>query len=328
MSEQFLFFCTNIGNEKLLKEEIRIFYPDFNFSYSRKGFITFKNKGIQYTPDTISQLQLTFATRSGICLGKSTPENILQHVTEVCETQGLSLANCILHNFSINTDYVYDAEGSFDNVNAFDNSKDLVINLMALGDKEIWLGIHKVEKNIKCFPNNNPNIPLPESSPSKAYLKIAEAVELFKVGVNSTERWMDFGSAPGGAAHFLLEKGCQVWGVDPAKMDEKIRTNKNYRHFSIPVQDLSHEKLPKEDIHWVHVDLNLNPKQAIKEVLRLCKNYSQSLKGIIFTVQLVKMEYVKNIEDFEDLFFDWGFTDIISRQTPAHKNEYCIVARR
>ena len=46
-------------------------------------------------------------------------------------------------------------------------------------------------------------------------------------------------------------------------MSEKIIKDKNYTHITKAVQDLSQEELPLGDVQWVHVDLNLNPKQAI-----------------------------------------------------------------
>ena len=91
MNDQFIYFCVNIGNENLLKEEIKIFYPELTLSYSRKGFLTFKNKGVKYDFNTISQLQITFATRSGICLGKAGPEELRLTIKDKLEELGLVL---------------------------------------------------------------------------------------------------------------------------------------------------------------------------------------------------------------------------------------------
>ncbi len=329
MSEQFLFLCTNIGNENFLKEEIRVFYPELVLSYSRKGFITFKNKGVQYDINTISQLNPTFAIRAGICLGKSTPENILELLTESCEVLKLELSLCLIHSFSIDTDFSLNNQDIFNrDVNEYSPINKTVLDIISLGEKEIWFGIHKVGKDTTNYPNSNPQVELPGLSPSRAYLKIAEVNELFNINLKETDSWLDFGSAPGGTSYFLLSKGCKVWGVDPAKTSEIVANNPNYCHISTPVQDLSQEDLPDHDINWIYVDLNLNPKQSIKEVLRLCKKYNFTLKGIILTVPIIKMDHVKNIENFEEHFYDWGFTNIRSCQVPSHKQEYIIIAKR
>jgi hypothetical protein len=329
MKEQFLFFCTNIGNEKLLKEEIRIFYPDFSFSYSRKGFLTYKNKGIQYDLDSISQLILTFSTRAGICLGKTNLSDLAHVIQSSCRDLGITLDKCIVHNFSINTEYKLFADKILNReINEYAPINKVVINIMALSADELWYGVHRGGKTTTNYPNSVFRVDIPDDAPSKSYEKIAQAVELLGINLKRTDCWLDFGSAPGGASHYLLGRCCEVWGIDPAKMDQAIMKNSRYKHLSKSVQDLSQEELPNREIQWIHVDLNLNPKQVIKEVLRLSKKYSSSLRGIVFTIQIVKMEYIQYIEEFEDSFLEWGFSDVISRQLPSHKNEYVILAKR
>ena len=329
MSDQFLFFCVNIGSEDLLKEEVKSFYPELSLSYSRKGFLTFKNKGIKYDFDTISELQITFATRSGICLGKAKPEQVKQTVTEKFEELSLSIENCAIHNYSINTAYSFDGVYDFDlDINKYSGEGKLVLNLIALGGKEVWFGLHRVASGVTRYPNAQTKIVIPENSPSIAYLKLAEVAELYALKFSSKDLWLDFGCSPGGSTSFLLSTGSRVWGIDTSDVDDSLLSNKKFKFIKSSVQDLSQEKLPDEEISWVHVDLNLNPKQAIKEVLRLCKKYNNSLKGMIFTVQVVKTEYIKHIEEFEDIFYDWGFSYMVSRQVPSHKKEYVLIAKR
>ncbi len=329
MSDQFIFFCTNIGNENLLKEEIKAFYPELALSYSRKGFLTFKNKGVKYDFETISQLQVTFATRLGICLGKAEYENLKTNILKKFEQLSLSLDECLIHNFAINCDSLYDASIEFNRiVNQYSADGKLVLNIMTLGENEIWYGVHLIAKGITRYPNAQVDIPALDQSPSIGALKLAQTSELFSMKIKPRDLWLDFGCSPGGSSSYILSKEARVWGIDTAGVRDSILSHRSFKFIKSSVQDLSQEELPDVDINWVHVDLNLNPNQAIKEVLRLCKRYNRSLKGILFTVQVVKMEYIPKIEEFEDLFYDWGFSSIISRQVPAHKKEYVIIAER
>jgi 23S rRNA (cytidine2498-2'-O)-methyltransferase len=329
MDDQFIFFCVNIGNEDLLKEEIKTFYSELTLSYSRKGFLTFKNKGVKYDFNTIAQLNVTFATRSGICLGKASHEDFKLTVTNKFEEINLDLDECIIHNYVINTDHLFNAASKFGGViNKYSADGKLVLNIISLGEKEVWFGVHRVSKGITRYPNAHVEIKIPKSSPSIAYRKLAEVAELFALKFSSRDSWLDFGCSPGGSTAYLLSTGAKVWGIDTANIGESILSHKNFEFIKCPVQDLSQEKLPDGEIHWVHADLNLNPNQAIKEVLRLCKKYNRSLKGIILTVQVVNLEFIQNIEDFEDIFYDWGFSTMISRQVPSHKKEYALIAQR
>ena len=328
MNDQFIFFCVNIGNENLLKEEIKAFYPELTLSYSRKGFLTFKNKGVRYDLNSISQLQITFATRAGICIGKSKPEDIKEVLSEKLKELELNLDDCMIHNFSINTEYSFDAKTVFTaSVNEYSAEGKLVVNFISLGEKEVWFGVHRVAKGITRYPNSDADVELVKSSPSVGSVKLSQATKLFSLKFTSKDSWLDFGCSPGGSTSFLLSTGAKVCGIDTANLTDDIIAHKNFNFIKSSVQDLSQEDLP-ENINWVHADININPNQAIKEVLRLCKKYNNTLRGIIFTVQVVKLEYIKSIEEFEDIFYDWGFSTMMSRQVPAHKNEYVLIAQR
>jgi len=331
VNPQFIFFCTNIGNETLLKEEIAKFYPELTLSYSRKGFITFKNTGnIKYDLKSIGKLDVAFATRTGICLGKARPEDLKETLEKTLKENEIAQEKCMIHSFSVNTDYTFHAQEILETqVNEHTPINKVVIDLIALGEKEVWFGIHSVGKNTTPYPNSQSSIELPQEAPSRGYLKIAQAVEQFNINFTANDNWIDFGSAPGGASYYLLEKGCKVWGVDPGKMNKVVTRNRRYQHLSKSVQDLSQEELPDRiDIHWIHADLNLNAKQSIKEVLRIAKKYNHNLRGMIFTVPVVRKETISEIEKYEDQFYDWGFTNITSRQLPSHKQEYVIIAKR
>lgn len=325
---QFLFFCVTIGNEKLLKKELSVFYPELKLSYSRKGFLTYKNTGVQYDLKSISELRPTFATRIGLSIGRARPEGILESVTNSLSEWNLNIEDCIVHSFSVGTDYELEAETKFKcPVNDYSANGKVVLDIVALSDSELWYGLHSVSPGITRFPNSLVDIDAPNELPSRSYFKLAEVIQLYGIKIQLSDIWLDFGASPGGASLYLLEKGAVVWGIDPAATSKLVQSHKNYNHIPTAVQDLSQEALP-EDVSWVHADLNLNPTQAIKEVLRLCKKYNRTLRGIIFTVQLPNLDYIENIEEFEDQFYDWGFNDIKSVQGPSHKQEYVIIGKR
>ncbi len=324
MENQFIFVCTNVGNEKLLKEEVLNFYPELKFSFSKKGFVTFKNTGVLYDLKSIAQLQLAFSTRIGLFYGKAKSATIKDEIEKV----GFDLNEVLIHSFSINTDYIFDAEEVFGpEVNSYSADGKTVVDIMALGDDDLWFGAHTVAAGITRYPNANANLDISVKTLSSGYEKLAQIVHLYSIKIFRGDLWLDFGAAPGGSSQFLLEQGLKVVGIDTAKAHDENLKDRNYKHIRKSVQDLSQEELPDE-VRWVHADLNINPKQSIKEVLRLIKKYNKTLKGIIFTVQVVKPDIIKHVEEFEDQFYDWGFHNIISRQVPAHKSEYVILATR
>lgn len=170
-------------------------------------------------------------------------------------------------------------------------------------------------------------ISLPEYSPSRAYLKIAEACKTFNIRANDKLNWIEFGSAPGGASLYILENFGKLTGVDPGKMDSICLEHSNYNHLTESIQNLTQEELPDYDIHYIASDVNLNAKQAIKEVIRLSFKY-KTLRGIFMTVKMVKAEHAKLITEFENMFLDKGFTKTTSIQLPSHKREFLLFAQK
>lgn len=310
--DQYLFFCTNAENERYLKAEIACFYPELVVSFSSKRFITFKNKGIHYNLKSISEVKLAFATRVGIFCTKADKSNYQEIVREVATQHKLEDFN--LHEFSL------DGELS----KSEDNDSKNIINAIFLSQNQIWIGIHTQDQFTAIYPNSNPSVQLPASSPSRAYLKLKELSLNYNLKFNAN--CIDFGCAPGGSTFNLLEQGASVWGVDPAKVDDIVYKHPKFKYIQNSIQNLTQEELPKIDIDWIFVDVNLNPKLAIKEVLRLAKMYNRNIKGIIFNISMNKIEHIGQIESYEDTLYEWGFNTVFRCQIPSHKREFSIIA--
>ncbi len=191
-------------------------------------------------------------------------------------------------------------------------------------------GINEIELKkeiIEDFVNKRQvMIDLPSAAPSRAYLKIAEACKKYDVDSNNNLNWIEFGSGPGGASFYLLNNFNKVVGIDPGDMDPICLDNNNFTHIKKPIQSTLWEDMPKMEVDWIASDMNINPKQAIKEVLRHAKGCHKNLKGVFMTIKMVKTDHVKLIPDFEQMFIDFGFSTVVKSQLPSHKKEFLIFA--
>ena len=165
----------------------------------------------------------------------------------------------------------------------------------------------------------------PSEAPSRAYLKIKHGIEKSNIEIPSDANWIEFGCAPGGAIYYLLKNYNKVVGVDPAQMDQICLSNKNFIHIKKPIQNLTHSDLEGVDFHFVASDLNLNPNQAIKEVLRLSEKF-KNLSAIFMTIKMVKTEHVELIPKFLR-YFERHFEDVKQLQLASHKREFLIIAK-
>lgn len=321
MLNHFVFFVTVEGNEPLLKEEVRLKYPSLKPSFQAKGLMTFKSEK-PLSLEEVAKIDLTFYLRKGLFITKfKSIEEI--DLTSIEEEFSLNIKNTCIHSFSLHPDFHEPTEIGAYKINEICKSKYL-LNLMVLNKGEVWVGLTLMEREINPFVAGNPQIALPSEAPSRAYLKIAEAQSILDINFSKEDNITEYGSAPGGTTYYLLKKGMTVIGVDPALMSETCLSFKNFLHLKESLQNLSYEMLPKINFKWITVDLNLNPRQGIKEVLRLAKRDVKYLRGIFFTVKLVKTAQIANIEDFKDEFRKFGAVKVLSLQIPSHKQEYLI----
>ena len=77
----------------------------------------------------------------------------------------------------------------------------------------------KRSRRAACWVGGVPRIAPPEEMVSRAYLKMAEALEWSAIPLARGEVCVELGCSPGGAAQALLERGLFVIGIDPAEVD-------------------------------------------------------------------------------------------------------------
>ena len=88
-----------------------------------------------------------------------------------------------------------------------------------LKDEAFLVGYHTHTSKPRSRPRHSPfpggkmDIILPPEAPSRAYLKIQEALLWSEAPLKSGDVVVEIGSAPGGASLALLNRGCTVVGI-------------------------------------------------------------------------------------------------------------------
>lgn len=304
MMSQFFFTLTNPEVEPLLKKEMSIGYPDFRLSYSRPGFLTFKAENATNFSPWMCRL-------SGICLGKKKLEELL----------GLPKAWLWKRVDSLEpaTELVELSDKSLFRIG------EKVTLIMMLGPDDYWLGEYILKKTHFQTPGEVSSIEKNDEAPSRAYYKIAEAFEAFDLPMESQEKVLELGSAPGGASLFLLEQDLQVFGVDPAEMDPRILKRYNFRHIKKAFETLNENNF-REDIDWIVSDVNLPPSVVIQEVDRFLTFLEP--RGVILTLKLHQDRYLRMLKPIVESYKQKGFTQVELKYLPSYRQEICLVALR
>jgi len=192
------------------------------------------------------------------------------------------------------------------------------------GPAGIWSVHIQTPAPLWKHPLQESEIELPAEAPSRAWMKIEEAIKLFDLPLKSGETAMEVGSAPGGAVFALLKRGLHVRAVDPAAMDQSLDHFPNYRHIKKPFQELTPEET--QGVDWWLSDLNLAPGSVLSHLGRLLREV-QKPKGLIITLKLGKPEMASEVASHVQRVRQWGYRKIDVRLLPSHHQEVVMVAR-
>lgn len=311
----FIYTIVNEGSEKLLKEEMKIKYPEFSFAYSRPGYLTFKDNSQNFNLDI--ELDLIFARSYGISVGKLSKENLEEEIKQHKFQK--------LHKFSLVT-------GEYSGEVA--KIGEVVLDIIEIKEGEIWGGLRKVKRYSWKTPGGSPHLNLPENSPSRAYLKIAEALiwteydyeKSFKAGWRECENVLELGSSPGGASYAMLERGFKVFGVDNALMDEMVLKNKKFVHLKKPMQSVLEKEIPRP-CHLLVSDVNVLPSLILGQIKRFLA-LRPSIHSVYYTLKIGDKISIKEVLTHIETFKSFGFSLVKTTQLPSNRSEILLYGVR
>jgi 23S rRNA (cytidine2498-2'-O)-methyltransferase len=342
---RFLFTTCQVGAEIALKEEVARLHPELHASYSRPGFVTFKQtQGEELTSGF--ELGSVFARTYGLSLKKaataaevidlvtgldSAPSPYCLHVWERDQwPPGEEPKGFVAGQVAEKVSKAIRDEARGRNLALFEESEQAtpasrVIDVVCVEEDEWWLGVHDHSLDHSPFPGGAPKIVLPADAPSRAYLKLEEGVLWSGAPLKSGDTAVEIGSAPGGASYALLKRGLKVVGIDPADMDPQVLAFPGFTHMQRPVASVPREDLP-ETVHWLLLDMNVTPHVTLFQVDRLATRLSDSLLGVLLTVKLNEWKIAREIPHFFEHLRAMGMVRVRARQLASNKQEIFIYA--
>jgi 23S rRNA (cytidine2498-2'-O)-methyltransferase len=339
LSGNFIFCLTQVGSEKWLKKEIAQTAPHLKFAFSRPGFLTFKSDTpIKHAP------HFTFSRITARSFGKFKSDQMDLFKLQIDELLlkfdpaklkiHLFVRDCIgseedpkndpsvlwLKNWQTKIQSLIDLP-----LNVPASHQDPVLHIVIVEENEIWIGQSVKRTWDWGLPGGRLTTGLPELAPSRAYLKIEEAITLSGVRLEKSDRAIEIGSAPGGACYALLERGLTVSGIDRGEMAPIVQKYARFKWFASSIRDFS---IAYEDpqAEWVLVDMNTEPRVSVKESLPLLEHTLPSLCGIFFTM---KVNHEAILDDLpvlaESLVRKLRLKKVQMTQLPSNRSEVCFM---
>lgn len=344
IQSEFLFTVCQVGAEPTLKKEISKNHPNLRFAFSRPGYVTFKNTEGDIALDFA--LNSVFARAYGISLG-SCAESEISRVIDIAQTLRAQFPEkkIFLHSWErdlhppgeeplgfspglllgeIDSQLrsLPQAKGLFE-TSGEPQPGDLVVQVIAIDPGKFALGLHIHAAHHSLHPGGRAKITLPPQAPSRAYLKLVEALIWSRAPIRTGDVAVEIGSAPGGASYALLERGLRVIGIDPGAMDPGVLRHPEFQHIQKPVGQVPREDLPKS-IQWLVLDMNVEPNISLYAVDRLASRMKDSLLGLLLTVKLNQWKMAEEIPYFLDYVKAMGIVRPKAAQLAYHRQEILI----
>ena len=341
----FIFVCCQVGAEGALKKELARDYPHLKFAFSRPGFLTFKSTTSELGLDF--SLESVFARAYGLSLGQIGTEEIskIRETARSLKGEGSLLGLHVwerdfyppgeepLGFIAGNLSGPLEQELRKQDPQLFESSEkaqvgQVILNVIVLDPGKAWMGVHlqgpeNQPGGHKPWPGGKPSLALPAGSPSRAYLKLEEALLWSGAPLRSGDTAVEIGSAPGGASFALLNHGLSVVGIDPGEMAPQVLNHPRFRHFQQPVNSILREDLP-ESIQWVLLDMNVQPQISLFAVDRLVSRMKDSVLGVFLTLKLNQWKIADEIPSLLEHVRAMGMVQVKAAQLAYNRQEITV----
>ncbi|MFN3189321.1 MAG: SAM-dependent methyltransferase [Aureliella sp.] len=201
-----------------------------------------------------------------------------------------------------------------------------VLNILLVEPNQWLVGYHTATSPELQWPGGSFPLVPPEPMISRAYLKIAEALAWSEFPTRHGERFLEIGSAPGGACQRLLDLGFEVVGVDPAEMDSLLSGHPRFEHWQNKSSAIKRKRYSK--FRWLAADANVAPSYTLDAVEDIVNYPTSRFSGLILTMKLTNFELVEQFNAYADRVRGWGFSRVKARQLSFNRRECCLVASR
>ena len=325
IESEFVFALTNPGSEKALKLELEAMNLRWRPGYQRRGFVTFKADE-HFSFDSLDE-EIATARRLCLSLGKAATRDAA--VALLGETR-------IIHHAQFADRKMQGMCGA--DMLGKPQLGEIIGTVVELGNSEFWAGLHRHAPFLSPDPAGDAGIPMPAESPSRAWLKLEEAVRFFDLKFTRKDIVVELGCAPGGVVLALINRGVPVIGVDPAKMADVVLASAIAERQDAPSDRpwffqcrkpaaLTSKRDLGQGVTWFMSDMNQSPEVVLKECARFCK-MAPSIHGVLITLKLTDILQVADKAQWFAALAEMGFKTLRLQQLSVHHKEFALLALR
>lgn len=316
----FVYATTLPGLEPLLQTEVGRLRPDWRPAFRRPGFVTFKTPDSQ---DPGVNLGAVFPHAWGLSFGQR------REIPEI-----LADADAIravrLHVFDREDPDAPTGEwrakllegGRFPEGEEA-RPGEIVLDVITSEGEPVMVGAHRHTAARSPWPGGSWRVKVPESAPDRAYRKLVEGVRWSGFPIRKGHRALEFGSTGGGTLA-LLERGVDVWAVDPEPLAASVKDfpgPASCTHLPFSIGGVPRDGLP-EGVQWLVLDISVAPPVALRAIQRFFPPYKKTLLGALFTLKLNDAPMANRIPEFLDRMKRLGLKEVRATHLPGNRQEF------
>ena len=305
----------------------------WRFSYQKKGFVAFKAapEAGSFTCKSLNE-RIAFARRLCLSLGKASSRKAAEALITSVIGPG-----ALIHQARYFDHKMEGIQAIPGQCAQRPKKGQCTGTIVELGEDEFFAGLHIHGPFISPDPGGDSGTPMPEKSPSRAWLKLEEAMRFFDLPLTKKDIVVEVGCAPGGVVLALLDRDISVIGVDPAKMADIVLPYEIQDRYAIPAGKkpwFYHCRKPaalagKKDlghgVTWFMSDMNQSPEVIIKECLRFTK-MAPEIHGALMTLKLTELSQVVDKKKWFETLSGAGFTEIRLQSLSVNHKELALLA--
>jgi len=196
-----------------------------------------------------------------------------------------------------------------------------------------FVGLHRHRAGLSPDPCGDPRLEVPATAPSRAWLKLEEAMRIVPLPIGEGDVVIEVGCAPGGQTRALLDRGCVVVGIDPNAMDERILREPRFTHLRCSARHVEASLLQGAlpgPARFLVVDVNQRPQAALSSIADIVARCRGTMRGGLFTLKLGDWGLLPELPRWRariEQMFGPG-TTTLATQLPSNRQELTVIARR
>ncbi len=190
-------------------------------------------------------------------------------------------------------------------------------------DEGVWLfGAVKAQDALSLAPGGRMRMRREKDAPSRAAMKLEEALETLGQAPGRGEVCADLGAAPGGWTQRLVARGARVVAVDPANLSPELSRHPKVRH----VKDSAFAYAPDEPVDWLFCDMAWRPLEVAQLLAKWGRRGWATI--LVANLKLPMKDKLPILRRARATLEDAGWRNVRMRQLYHDRDEVTVMAVR